>query len=129
MNLWVDDLRDPLIYGKVTHDRLDWVWAKSVGDAVQYILKGDVERISLDHDFEHQKYNGEDLIHWMSKHNRWPTKGIALHSSNVHGLTNMSKLLVKLSPFSPTGLYQWGDFSASAEANPLKTQEIKNKKK
>ncbi len=45
LNLWLDDIRDPLDYGKE-----GWTWVKTVEEAKSLLLGGEVENASLDHD-------------------------------------------------------------------------------
>lgn len=44
-NLWLDDVREPW-----RHGALGWVWAKTVEEAKDILIAGDVDRASLDHD-------------------------------------------------------------------------------
>lgn len=47
MRLWLDDVRDPQMY--VPSPWL-WTWAKTVPEAQELLLTGEVEEASLDHD-------------------------------------------------------------------------------
>lgn len=48
LNLWVDDLRDP---SRFVHG--DWVWCKTITEAIRILATQQVEVVSIDHDIMH----------------------------------------------------------------------------
>jgi hypothetical protein len=88
MNLWLDDIRPPLI---------GYVWAKTAKEAIAYLSTGTVQRASLDHDLSieatlgnwRNEITGYDVVLWMEKNNVWPKNGVAVHSLNPVGKERM----------------------------------------
>jgi hypothetical protein len=76
MWLWVDDVRKP--------PSDEWVWVKTVRDAMGILRHNTVEKVSLDHDL------GEDattrpIVLWMCETERWP-RTVLVHSANPPGV-------------------------------------------
>lgn len=110
--LWLDDFR-PAPSG--------WIWVKTVDEAKQYLLAGDIEDASLDHDLgactkclngrsakdwliEHnytQMPNCEHmgtwytLVCWMEENDIWPKNKPTVHSSNPVGRKKMQVAIDK----------------------------------
>lgn len=105
MNLWLDDIR-PAPDG--------WHHVKTVEEAKELLLSGEVLRASLDHDLgacsecggddpeawlERTGYQsmphcdhvgtGYDLVCWMEETGNWPTYRPAVHSANPAGRARM----------------------------------------
>ena len=110
MNLWLDDIRDPAHYGAI-----GFVWVKTVQEAKEHLLRGDVKRASLDHDLgacadclgdrtaedwliQHGGMampncdhfgTGYDLCVWMAETGHWPQEKPTVHSANPVGRERM----------------------------------------
>ena len=94
MKLWIDDVRTP--------PSDDWVWIKSVNDAITEIIydelnveyEGEIYLISLDHDAGDYAYDGGDyikLLDWLEETGRnYP---IRIHSMNPVGVANMRAII------------------------------------
>ena len=74
IKLWLDDNRDPKdpkiqnLFGSTG----DEVWVKTMDEAIKYILQGNVEFISFDHDLDNEGENpsektGYDLANWIEE--------------------------------------------------------------
>lgn len=89
MKLWLDDMRSlPVDEG--------WVHARSVNEAIAFMETLDITYASLDHDLGDFSSDGGDGIAfalWMAEHNKWPSDGIAVHSMNPVGVTNMLAII------------------------------------
>lgn len=110
MKLWVDDVRPP---------PEGWKWARTNDAAKEFLLTGEVEECSLDHDMglhdlgieetddwdkiieityalasatEIYAETGLDLVHWMIETERVPAK-VTIHSWNPEGAANMAARL------------------------------------
>src|ERR1700736_4798837 len=94
MNLWLDDIRDPALHGRIYgRDYHNWLWATSVFDAIRYLDAGSVTFASLDHDLGLDTPTGYDLVCWMEEHNIWPSDAIAVHSANPVGKERMEAVI------------------------------------
>jgi hypothetical protein len=66
MKLWVDDLRDPaarndegeLIFLESWEDPANWIWAKTITEAIRILATIPIEHVSLDHDICHPINSG-----------------------------------------------------------------------
>lgn len=56
--IWLDDER-PAPYG--------WLWVESPNDVIHFIIMGNVEEISLDHDLCGIEQTGYDVLIWLEK--------------------------------------------------------------
>ena len=108
MRLWHDDVRPPPEKG--------WEWARTNDAAIELLMTGAVEEISMDHDLGLHTLDapdemdmeywdkvieithalnpstaetGVDLVDWMIEHNRVPAK-ITIHSWNPDGAMRMA---------------------------------------
>lgn len=98
INLWLDDERDPVNFGK-----FGWKWVKTVDEAILAFVNYDVIEASLDHDLgiystigmpfpkDHPRYEqtGYDLVCWMENHGVYPVNGCHVHSANPAGAARM----------------------------------------
>lgn len=115
MNLWLDDVR-------LAPD--GWVWAKDITAAKEYLLTGEVERASLDHDlgacdicmhglspeqwfWQHGAQemphcshvgSGSDLVLWMAETGHWPKQKPTVHSLNPVGRQRMHGVIDRYFP-------------------------------
>ena len=80
MRLWVDDLR-PAPPG--------WVHARTIEEAQGWLLTGQVEEASLDHDLGFEQPDGSALVRWMARTGRWPKNRPVVHSMNPVGRAYM----------------------------------------
>lgn len=86
MNVWLDDIRDPAMYG-----RTGWTWAKTAAEAIDLLKTGAVEAISLDHDLCIESTigmaatapTGLDVALWMEENGMRPT--VTVHTMNDYG--------------------------------------------
>lgn len=79
MKLWLDDLRDPLIFGehfptpnravKVLnkHGRDGWTWVKNIEEAQIILEKGGVVVLSCDNDLGEGLCEGYKLLDWLEE--------------------------------------------------------------
>lgn len=94
--LYVDDIREP---------PPGWVVARSVNEAISFLLTGLVVEASLDHDmgwdeFSEEEYpNGLSLVKWMVDNVFWPPNGVHIHSANPAGRENMLAWIKKFGPY------------------------------
>lgn len=96
MKLWLNDVRDPEIFGLV-----DWTWVKTYEDAIEALKSGQVECASLDHDLGGWpiiggilgEKTGYDLVCWMEEQNVWPLGGTVVHSQNPIGADRMRQVI------------------------------------
>lgn len=109
MKLWLDDVRD-LSHAPSFMQDAEWVktvdWAK---DYFAYALatfsgagqSDPITHASLDHDLGTGAPGGDgiELVKWMVKKDVWPTHGIAVHSGNWIGKTNMLSLIDQYGPY------------------------------
>lgn len=94
VNLWLDDVRNP-----VAHGCIGFTWAKTAEEAIGYLRTGQVKFASLDHDLTERQTLGEkdgvadgmDVIIWMIANQKWPPKGVAIHSVNEKWKPRMEK--------------------------------------
>jgi hypothetical protein len=103
MKLWLDDVREPHVYG-----RLGWTWVKTAIEAIKALETGTVEIASLDHDLAWEHYpwndlpsetpNGTDLAAWMVQTQAWPSKELIVHSLNPVGAERMMKIFRENAP-------------------------------
>jgi hypothetical protein len=93
--IWLDDER-PLPQDL---DPGEWVWAKTVDEAKEALVGGDVALASLDNDLGIPDAEGRHLVLWMCEEGIWPTEGIDIHSANVVGVTSMSALIERYGPY------------------------------
>jgi len=92
MNLWLDDVRDP-----VEHGYIGYLWVKTYEEAIEVLSTGRVLCASLDHDLgicstlgmHTGEKTGYDVVCWMEEHNIWPRYGVRVHSVNPAGKTRM----------------------------------------
>ena len=94
IKIWIDDIRTP--------PSDEWVWIKSVDDAITEIIYdelnveyvGEIYLISLDHDAGDYASNGGDYIKfldWLEETDRnYP---IHIHSMNPVGVENMRRII------------------------------------
>ena len=91
MNIWLDDLRNPLIFSP----SIKWIWVKTSDDAIKYLKTGKVTKISLDHDLgEDTAGTGYDVATWIEEaayFKNIPKLEWAIHSANPVGVENMQK--------------------------------------
>lgn len=90
MKLFVDDLRNPLDFGLK-----EYIWVKTVEDAISFLENGTITFASLDHDLGHQLYDGTYLINYIEENNLWPINGVYVHSQNLVGKKRMNDAIKK----------------------------------
>jgi len=90
MRLWLDDVR-PGPEG--------WVWAKTLEEAKELLLTGQVEEASLDHDLGDGENDGSALVRWMAEQNVWPKKRPRIHSANPVGVNYMRGVIDRYGPY------------------------------
>ena len=110
MNLWLDDVRNPALFGAI-----GFTWVKTVEEAKAALLTGEVQHASLDHDLgacddcmgdrtaedwliQHGGMampncthfgTGYDLCLWMAETGNWPKEKPTVHSANPVGRERM----------------------------------------
>lgn len=96
MKLWLDDIRQVPTNG-------EWVWARSVNEAISFMESLDITEASLDHDLGYWVSEGGDgiaFVLWMADHEKWPSEGIAVHSMNPVGAENMLETIKRYAPYT-----------------------------
>jgi hypothetical protein len=111
VNLWLDDVRDPLVFGR----RLRWLWVKTASDAIASMQTHRFQWVSLDHDLglcdeclgadtdekikivhrDGCPHNGTgyDVVCWMEEQGIWPTRKPMVHSANPVGADRMRAVI------------------------------------
>ena len=92
MKLWLDDIRDPKLFGA-----LGFTWAKTADEAIEHLKTGKVTFASLDHDLSvaatlgnwQHEVTGYHVVEWMEQNDVWPPAGVAVHSMNPAGRQRM----------------------------------------
>jgi hypothetical protein len=89
IRLWLDDERDPkdINIQENFGARGDEVWVKTVEEAINYLLKGNVGFVSFDNDLGVEK-EGRHLANWIEEqayHKKIPKLEWRVHSKNVAG--------------------------------------------
>ena len=90
MKLWLDDTRDPTKLGFT-----DFVWVKTVEEAIYILETQKVNFASLDHDLGFMTKSGYDVILHMENNNIWPPEGVHVHSMNPVGRAKMEAAIKK----------------------------------
>lgn len=92
LNLWVDDLR-PMPQGYDLH-------AKTASEAIEYLERGDIGLVSLDHDLGPEEAGtGYDVAKWMEEEayfGRLAPLCIAVHSANPVGVRNIDACVAQV---------------------------------
>jgi hypothetical protein len=89
VKLWLDDLRPP--------PDEDWVWVKSVDDAISWMLTKTVTHASLDNDLGEDKPEGRKLVLWMAEYDTWPQESILVHLANPVAADYMAGMISRFS--------------------------------
>lgn len=95
INVWLDDLRDPLEFDK---SDTEWIWAKTVPEAKELIELEDVKALSLDNDLGDGEEEGRRLVLWMAEFEIWPKGPISVHSANPVAKKYMIGMLDRYAP-------------------------------
>lgn len=72
MKLWLDDIRYP---------PSDWVWVKTVDQAISFLDAGLVDEVSLDNDLGEGQPEGKKVVLHMAEHGNWP-ETVRVHTAN-----------------------------------------------
>jgi hypothetical protein len=96
VNLWLDDIRDPMHYGYI-----GWHWVKTADEAIAALATGEVDQCSLDHDLdmsatigrEPTEKTGYDVVCWMEETGNWPKQKPRVHSMNPVGAARMRQAI------------------------------------
>lgn len=96
LRIWLDDERAPkdwLPHTRWFRDRdpselLEWVWVRTVPDAIELLEAGGIAELSLDHDLgEEGEGDGYDVLLWIEERvaadESYVPPVIHIHSSNV----------------------------------------------
>jgi len=73
VQLWVDDVRRP--------PSPEWIWAKTVAEAIDRLATGSVVKVSLDNDLYPFEQDGLEICHWMEETATWPGV-VHVHTDN-----------------------------------------------
>ena len=96
--LWLDDVRRP------PNDQ--WIWVKSVDEAIQILEAGNVFEASLDNDLHPFEHDGLEVVEWMIEKRVFP-RFVRVHTDNRFASTKMCGLLercgYKKAPGRPRG--------------------------
>ncbi|MBI5544590.1 MAG: hypothetical protein HY901_11920 [Deltaproteobacteria bacterium] len=84
MKLWLDDVR-PAPPG--------WVQARTIEEAQRWLVTGEVEEASLDHDLGVEQPDGRALVRWMAQTGHWPKHRPVVHSMNPVGRMYMEGVI------------------------------------
>jgi hypothetical protein len=84
-----------------------------VNEAIALMERHEVTHLSLDHDLGNYAEDGGDafrLVLWMAEHDRWPRRGIRVHSANVVGTRRMLGDIDRYGPFERGYTHERGDW-------------------
>jgi hypothetical protein len=76
-----------------------WVLVRTAEEALHELAKGDVERISLDHDLGDPVKDGTWLVNQMIRLKLWSNKTPMVHSMNPVGAQRMKELIRRYGPY------------------------------
>ena len=80
--VFLDDDRMPSqIYGEGANKR--WTVVRNIDDARELLLTGKVTHISLDNDLGDGFEEGHKLLSWMIENDIWPSDFVEVHSANI----------------------------------------------
>ena len=87
MRLWLDDERDPAVWCALEESgaEKDMVWVKTVEEAKELLMTGDVTFISLDNDLGFNQKEGSILSSWIEEQayfKKLPRLKWAVHTAN-----------------------------------------------
>lgn len=78
----------------------NWIKTKTVEETIDYLIVGDVEELSLDHNLGTSPETGEDILDWLiSKYDLYgflPPKFIQIHSCHSTNAWNMYEKALEL---------------------------------
>lgn len=105
MNLWVDDLRDPREFLEADFAIRNFLWVKTIQEAISLLRTGEVYTLFLDHDLGNQYTSALAIVDWMAENwqdspELWP-RFIYVHSANPVGVSNMLRTIERY------GNYDW----------------------
>lgn len=86
INVWLDDVR-PAPAG--------WVRCMTVYEVMALLKRGNVGKMSLDHDLGPSTKNGYSLVLWMVETGHWSQEKPEVHSMNPVGAEAMRFLIDK----------------------------------
>jgi len=87
MQVWLDDQLRPPLFNRLTGEKVEWVWAKTFQEAIDYLSSGQVTEISFDHDLAEEK-TGYDVACWIEREaeiGRLTPIHYQIHSGNTVG--------------------------------------------
>lgn len=116
MKIWLDDLRDPVIFGEnfdvptravkvlMAHGREGWVWVKTVEAAQDLLERGNVDVLSCDNDLGAGLTEGYKLLDWLEEKTfSMPDfqipKYIYVHSDDMAKLNAMQQAIAGIKRF------------------------------
>jgi hypothetical protein len=90
IDLWLDDQRDPKSPENQQRYRAKGteIWVKTVEEAIEYLMKGNVRSISFDNDLGEGLKEGRHLAAWIEEEayfKRIPKLMWSIHSENPEG--------------------------------------------
>lgn len=105
MRIWLDDERDPRnpqIQSEFGAEGNE-IWVKTASVAINYLKRGDIESISLDHDLGPPSAGtGLDVANWIEEqafHEALSRIEWSVHSRNPVGNKNITRALIKADEF------------------------------
>jgi hypothetical protein len=99
MKLWLDDVRDPVTFG-----RIGWHWVRTANEAMAWLAAAQITEASLDHDLgweatlglDSKEKTGYDVVLFLEENpHLWPRDGVHVHSANPVGSKRMQIVIDK----------------------------------
>ncbi len=92
MKIFLDDnpARAKVVLGP-DWDTGDWIIVRTIHQVQNFLRIGVVTDLSLDNDLGTNYAEGHELVLWMAKNNRWPSKTCTVHSGNPVAAKRMSE--------------------------------------
>lgn len=85
IRLWLDDLRDPAEH----RPGEDWLWVKTVAEAIAVLESQPVSHLGIDNDLGEGVPEGYTLANWMGREAVWPSEEILVNTDNAARLTSI----------------------------------------
>lgn len=96
MRVFLDDVRDPPLFDRLTGERLVWdAVCRTADELIALVNTGNVRFISFDHDLGHDKsgYDAACYIEKLAAKDKIPRIDYTIHSGNVVGAGNIDRAM------------------------------------
>ena len=95
MKIFLDDIRDPPLFDRVTGERLTWTVVRTAEEAISLVEAGKVTFISFDHDLGYglSGYDVAKRIEELAHSGAINPIDYAIHSANPVGAENIDRAM------------------------------------